>query len=280
MWAEFKHMLRRLRGQIIGWGIGLALYGVMMVMMFDTIREIEGITELMASYPPELMAFFGGSMMAITTPIGYLDTYYFSYMPIIVGIFSAGVGAGLLAGDEEKGILDLVLSHPVSRTSLFWGRVLATVAATALILLVGWLSWAIPSGSTSLDITWGQLFQSFIPLFAELLLFTTLALLLSMVLPATRMAGMLTGALLVGNFLLIGLANINENLKKVTDLTPLHYYQGGKALQGINWEWLGGLMAVTILFTVVAWGLFQRRDIRVGGERSWHLEDWKAILKR
>lgn len=280
MWAEFKHMLSRLRGQIIGWGIGLALYGVMMVMMFDTIREIEGITELMASYPPELMAFFGDSMMAITTPIGYLDTYYFSYMPIIVGIFSAGVGAGLLAGDEEKGILDLVLSHPVSRSSLFWGRVLATVTATALILLVGWLSWAIPSGNTSLNITWGQLFQSFIPLFAELLLFTALALLLSMVLPATRMAGMLTGALLVGNFLLIGLANLNEDLKKVADLTPLHYYQGGKALEGINWEWLGGLMAVAILFTVVAWWLFQRRDIRVGGERSWHLGEWTAVLKK
>lgn len=280
MWAEFKHMLSRLRGQIIGWGIGLALYGVMMVMMFDTIREIEGITELMASYPPELMAFFGDSMMAITTPIGYLDTYYFSYMPIIVGIFSAGVGAGLLAGDEEKGILDLVLSHPVSRSSLFWGRVLATVTATALILLVGWLSWAIPSGNTSLNITWGQLFQSFIPLFAELVLFTALALLLSMVLPATRMAGMLTGALLVGNFLLIGLANLNEDLKKVADLTPLHYYQGGKALEGINWEWLGGLMAVAILFTVVAWWLFQRRDIRVGGERSWHLGEWTAVLKK
>lgn len=280
MWAEFKHMLRRLRGQIIGWSIGLALYGVMMVMMFDTIREIEGITELMASYPPELMAFFGGSMLAITTPIGYLDTYYFSYMPIIVGIFSAGVGAGLLAGDEEKGILDLVLSHPISRSSLFWGRVLATVTATALILLVGWLSWAIPSGSTSLGITWGQLFQSFIPLFAELLLFTALALLLSMVLPATRMAGMLTGALLVGNFLLIGLANLNEDLKKVADLTPLHYYQGGKALEGINWEWLGGLIAVAILFTVVAWWFFQRRDIRVGGERSWHLGEWTAVLKK
>ena len=31
--TEFKHTLRRLRGQILGWGIGLALYGLMMGAM-------------------------------------------------------------------------------------------------------------------------------------------------------------------------------------------------------------------------------------------------------
>ena len=30
MFAEFKHTLRRMRGQMIGWGIGLTLYGVLM----------------------------------------------------------------------------------------------------------------------------------------------------------------------------------------------------------------------------------------------------------
>ena len=65
------------------------------------------------SYPAELMAFFP-SISEFATPIGYLDTYLFSYMPLIIGIFSIGVGAGLLVSDEEKGILDLVLAHPVS----------------------------------------------------------------------------------------------------------------------------------------------------------------------
>ena len=34
MFAEFKHTLRRLRGQIIGWSIGLALYGLIRVSIF------------------------------------------------------------------------------------------------------------------------------------------------------------------------------------------------------------------------------------------------------
>ncbi len=271
MFAEFKYTLRRMRGQIIGWGIGLILYGVLMVSLYDSIVGIEGFEELMASYPQELMAFFGDDMLAITTPKGYIGLYYFSYMTIIVGIFAVGACASLLVGDEEKGILDLVLAHPLSRTALFWGRLLGFAATTVVILLIGYLSWLIPSGSSGLDLSWIELLRPFLPLFAELLLFGTLALLLSMLLPSGRLAGMITGGLLIANYLLIGLSNINEDLKSFVEFTPLYYYQGGDAITELNWGWLAGLLAVSAAFALLAWWRFQRRDIRVGGEGGWRL---------
>jgi ABC-2 type transport system permease protein len=272
MFAEFKHTLRGKRGAIIGWGIGLALYGVLMVSMFDSIANIEGLQELLKSYPKEIMAFFGGAdLLAITTARGYVDLYYFGYMPVIVGIFAAVAGAGLLVNDEEKGILDLVLAHPISRTALFWGRVLGFVAAMFLILVVSWLSWVLPAGSTSMDLTWLEFAQPFIPLLAELLLFGSLALLLSTILPSARAAMAITSGLLVADYLLQGLANINADLKAIVQYTPLHFYQGGKAIDGLNWGWLAGLLGMSLIFTLLAWQRFQRRDIRVGGERGWRL---------
>ncbi len=272
MFAEFKHTLRRLRGQMIGWSIGLVLYGVLMVKLFDSIIGIEGFEQLIASYPEELMAFFGGSdMLALTTPKGYLDVYYFGYMPVIIGIFAVSVGAGLLVGDEEKGILDLVMAHPVSRTALFWGRLLGFAVATIVILLLSWLSWVLPAGSTGMELTWIEFLRPFIPLFAQLLLFGTLALLLSTLLPSARIAGMLTGGLLVANYLTIGLANINDSLQEVVEFTPLYYYQGGDAISSLDAAWLGGLVAVAVVFALLAWWRFQRRDIRVGGEGGWRL---------
>src|SRR5690606_30574330 len=199
--TEFKHTLRRLRGQILGWGIGLALYGLMMGAMYDTINAIEGMEELLASYPQELWAFFG-DMMNLSSPEGYFGTYYSSYIPIIVGIFSVSAAAGLLAGDEERGTLDLTLSYPVSRTALFWGRWLAYAVATALILFIGYLGWAVTLPMTSMEVTWSALLLAFVPMLALLLLFGALALLLSLVLPSARMASMTAGALLVANFLL------------------------------------------------------------------------------
>jgi ABC-2 type transport system permease protein len=226
--------------------------------------------EFLKVYPKEMLAFFG-SIMEINTPQGYLDIYYFNYMTVIIGIFAVGASASLLVGDEEKGILDLVMAHPVSRTALFWGRLLGFVAATAVILLVSWLSWVIPAGRSGLELTWIKFLQPFLPLFAELLLFGTLALLLSMVLPSGRMAGMATGGFLIANYLLVGLANINQDLKPIVKYTPLHYYQGGYAVSALNWGWLGGLLAVSVVFVLLAWWRFQRRDIRVGGEGGWRL---------
>jgi len=272
MFAEFKHTLRRMRGQMIGWGIGLTLYGVLMVSLFDSIVGIEGFEEMIASYPPELMAFFGDAdFLAITTPKGYVGLYYFNYMTVIIGIFAVAACASLLVGHEEKGILDLVLAQPISRTALFWGRLLGYAAATMVILLVGYLSWFIPSGSSGLDLSWIELLRPFLPLFAQLLLFGALALLLSMVLPSGRIAGMITGGLLVANYLLLGLSNLNESLKSFVEFTPLYYYQGGDAITELNWGWLAGLLAVSVAFALLAWWRFQRRDIRVGGEGGWRL---------
>lgn len=273
--TEFKHTLRRQRGQILGWGIGLALYGLMMGAMYDTINAIEGMEELLANYPKELWAFFG-DMMNLSTPQGYFGTYYSSYIPLIVGIFAAGAAAGLLAGDEERGTLDLTLSYPVSRTSLFWGRWLAFAVATALILFIGYLGWAVTLPMTAMDVTWWALLLAFVPMWALLLLFGALALVLSLLLPSARMASLTTGGLLVANFLLLGLANLNDNLQPIMDVTPFAFFQGGDALNGLNWGWVAGLTAVSLLLAAAAWVLFRRRDIRVGGERGW---SWRPRLR-
>jgi ABC-2 type transport system permease protein len=270
MFAEFKHTLRRLRGQVIGWSLGLGLFSLFMALFWDTVLEMEGLQEMIESYPSEMAAFFGG-MTAITTPPGYMNTYYFSMMPVIAGVFGIIAGAGLLAADEEKGILDLVLTYPISRTRLLWARFLALSLGLAIVMVAGWLGWYLPSLGTSMDLSALQFLLPFLSLFAVLLLFAALALLLSMVLPAARLAATLAGVLLVGNFLLVGMAGLDEGLQAIVASTPLHYYQGGFAVAGLKWLWLGGLLLVALLLAGTAWLLFLRRDIRVGGERSWRL---------
>jgi ABC-2 type transport system permease protein len=100
------------------------------------------------------------------------------------------------------------------------------------------------------------------------------------VLPSARMATMLTSGLVVANYLLLGLSNINEDLKAVVEYTPLHFYQGGKAIDGLNWGWLAGLLGVSLVFALLAWWRFERRDIRVGGEGGWSLPSLSRWFRR
>lgn len=279
MLTEIKHTLRRLRGSILGWGIGLFLYGVLMAYFYSSLESMEGYNELLESFPPEMLAFFP-SIYDFMTPAGYLDTYFFAYMPVIVGILAVSAGANLLVGDEEKGLLDLVISYPVSRSAIFWGRSIGLAIAIGLVMLISWLGWLIPSGSSGLGLSSMELQLPFLSLYAVLVLFAALALLLSMFMPAARSAAGLAGSLLLVNFLLIGLANINPDLQPIYELSPLSFYQGGTAVNGIDWWNCLGLTGAGLILALLAWWRFQHREIRVGGEGGWKLPKLTWIGKR
>ena len=269
--AIFRYTLRRLRGQILGWGIALALMGVLLISIYDSFAaEQEQFQELLEIYPSEITAFIG-DITNMATPEGWVSIEFFSYMPLILGIFAVLTGSGLLVSDEENGRLDLILAYPVSRTALFMGRLLAFVTATVAILVITWLGFIVSMNWSSIDIGWGRMWLPLLSLLAELLLFGTISLLLSMLLPSRRLAATTTGLLLVASFFITGLAKLNEDLEPVAKLSPLNYYQAQEAFEGLNGVWLAGLLAAAVLFAVLAWWCFQRRDIRVGGEGGWRL---------
>jgi hypothetical protein len=110
--------------------------------------------------------------------------YAFSMMPIIIGIFAVIVGSGLIVSDEERGRLDLIIAHPVGRTSLFFGRSLGLLGAILSIMFLGWLGFSILLGGSSLGFTWNQMAVPFLSLMTQIIVFATLALSLSMFLPS------------------------------------------------------------------------------------------------
>ncbi len=277
----FRHQLTRLRGQVIGWGIGLALLAVLLVQFYDTVvDQADDLQKVLDSYPTEMMAFLGGDVDLIS-PSGYLNIEFFAYMPLILGIFAVLMGSGLLASDEEAGRLDLLLAYPVNRTPFFVGRLLAFFSATLGILFIVWLSLAVPSRWNKLNEV--SLFEMALPcvaLFAQLMFFGGLALLLSQVLPSRRTAAMVSGLLLVASFFLPGLALINDAIEPLAKFSPLYYYQGGEAIDSLNTSWLFWLLSLAALFVLLAWLRFERRDIRVGGEGGWRLPLLPKLLAR
>ena len=276
MWTELRYAFKRFRGQILGWGLGIAALGLLLVPFYDIFLEREEVfLQMIESYPPEVLAFFGG-MTAITTPAGFLDVYL-SYFPPIVGIFGIIAGSGLLAADEESGRMDLILAHPVSRTGLFFGRFSAFIGAALAIMALSWLGFSIPLGSTSIGLSWGEMMLPFLSLLAQVLVYGTMALLLSMLLPARRLASMTAGLVMVASFFLTGLAELDEDLAAIAQILPHEYYQGGGAVVGLNLTWFFALLGASAVLTLLAWWRFLRRDVRVGGEGGW---GFASLLRR
>jgi ABC-2 type transport system permease protein len=181
------------------------------------------------------------------------------------------VGSGLFATDEERGRLDLILSHPVGRTSFFFGRLFAFILATFGILFLGWLGFCIPLGNSPIDIGWGEMVLPFFQLFAQTLIYGTLALLLSTVLPSRNTAATVSGMIMVVSYLVSSMAPLEPSLESISYYLPYTYFQGADAVNGLNWTWFLSLMAASIFMALFAWWRFLRRDIRLSGEGSFSL---------
>jgi ABC-2 type transport system permease protein len=270
LWTTFRYTYTNLRWQIIGWGLGLALYGLMIVPMFETMgAQPERFQNLIASYPPEFLAFFGADTKTMITPAGFLGMYAFSMFPLIIGIFGVIVGSGLIVGDEEHGRLDLIIAHPVGRFPFFWGRALGLLAAALSIMIFGWLGFSVLLGRSSMGFTWSQMAIPFLSLYIQILVFATFALVLSMLLPSRNLAAMITGAFMVISYLISSLSFMDERLEILTKVLPYHYYQTVLSFQELNLTWLFALLGISLLMTVLAYARFFRRDIRLSGEGSW-----------
>lgn len=271
MSAVFRYALSRSRGQIIGWGLTLFLLAVMMVSFYDTIAEDqEQWRDLLDIYPEEFLAFFGG-VLDFTTPEGFLSVEFFSFMPLVLGVYAIIAGGGMLVEDEEAGRMDLILGQPVRRRSLFFGRLLGYVVTTALICLMGLIGMMLSMTWSAMELGLWTITKPFLSLLALVMFFGALALMLSMLMPSRRMAGMLTGVVLVGGFFITGLAELSDSLKTFADFSPMTYYQGGQAMSELNLGSLLGMLGVAVVFALVAWWRFERREIRVGGEGGWQL---------
>lgn len=278
MFVTFRYAFGQLRRQVLGWGIGLAAFGLMIVAFYDSFAAGQGqkMLEMIESYPPEFLAFFGSNPASIVTPEGFLGMYGFSMLPPIFGIFAIIVGSGLLAADEEHGRLDLILAHPVSRAGLFWGRVLALVAGVLVICAVGWLGFSVLLGRSALGVSWGQMALPFAPLAVQMIVYGGSALVLSTVLPSRSAAAAVAGLIMVASYLLSSMGRIVDGLGNVARLLPYEHYQGSAALNGLDMAPLLGLLAAAAIMALLGWWRFERHDVRVVGEGEWRLRLGRA----
>jgi hypothetical protein len=59
--------------------------------------------------------------------------------------------------------------------------------------------------------------------------------------------------------------------------TLIKNYGSVRALDNLNWEYLLALLGIALVFTLLAWLLFERRDVRVSGTGGWKMPAWMTM---
>ena len=268
-----SYSLKRSFSIILGWGIPLMLLGIITIPFYDLVAENEKqLRPVLDTLKPLLKSFVGGDEAAqVFTPEGFIALRYFAFLPVVMGIFGSVYGSGLLAADEERGILDFLLAHPISRSQIFWGRLLSFLVSLILILGFGWFGlWLGVLKAESMNFSPLKLWLPYLSVFAVTWLFACLSFALSMVMPSRSAAAMISGIIVLAGYIITNLSKAIKGLESWALFSPITYFQSN-AMMGLKLNPLTVLFVSSVIFVAFAWKGFVNRDIRVAGDGGWKI---------
>ena len=103
------------RRSIGWWAVGISGFVVLLVLYWPSIRnQGEDLQRIVDSMPAAMKAF-SGDLSAFTSAPGYLQGELFALaLPILLVVYAIGRGSDAIAGEEERGHLEMTLAEPIS----------------------------------------------------------------------------------------------------------------------------------------------------------------------
>ncbi|MEM9563611.1 MAG: ABC transporter permease subunit [Actinomycetota bacterium] len=253
------------RRSTVWWVAGMVALAGVTVAFYPSVRDdAEAFEDLFEAFPSELLSVFGiEDAASLVTATGLVNSrLYAGIGPVILAVLGITLGTAAIAGEEDRGTLDLLLSQPVTRTQIVVEKFAAAAVLIGLVVVALFVTLLVLDPVVDLGFSLSGVFAANITLGLFALLFCALALALG---SATGNRGLTIGVsagATAALFFIHGLAPLVDDLAWLAELTPFHWLQDPNPLaNGLDVVAVllfvmvtGGLVAVAI------WGL-NRRDI-------------------
>lgn len=259
----YTKALRDGRRGLLGWTVAIGAVALLYAAYYPAVSQ-PAMVKAIQAYPESLKKAF--NMADLTSPAGYLASTVFGLLvPVLLAVYTIVAGSRAVAGDEESGVLDLVLAHPVSRARLLLARLAALAANVVLVSAVVLLAVYAVSGPAKLSaVGFGHLAATA----AQLALFGICVAALTLAVGAAtgrRSAAVATGTVVaVLGYFANNLGPQVAALAWTQRLSPFHYLLGGQPLvNGLQVVDCLVLLGAAVVFSALGLAAFTRRDLAV-----------------
>ncbi|MBZ0282306.1 MAG: ABC transporter permease [Anaerolineae bacterium] len=268
----FMEMLRRNWRTTLYWGIGLGLYGYIIIIFIPNVDMLQQYAELMASMPPAMLQMFGVEDAAtMATPEGFIGSAYFVYVVFMLAVYAVMAGLSITANEEDQGIMDVVLSLPIKRSQIIIEKSLFYLLAVVAIALLGYaglmLGMATGSGSeTALKVDSGIMLAGSINVIPITLLMIAATAFAATIFRRKNTATGVATAFIIISYLVeyLGSTATTSTAAQINNLSFFHYFDSNTVMvSGLNAGNVILLLIVTVVFAVGSLWFWQRRDVGV-----------------
>lgn len=259
--SVFYQTLSELRRDLLHWTVGLAAAALILILLHLLLVRI---VDLNQAANLRLMQFlFHDAQNLDQLPVWMQAAGFGLLFPAVEAVFSIKQGSWMVAGEEERGSLGLLLAAPIPRHRLVLEKFAVLALATLIPVLGLWffLSLLRLFGVPVMGV--GELFQSVINLFLLGLMFGTLGLALGCLTGNQLLSIRLSAGFLLLAFILNRLPADFPGKLILNFLSPFYYY--AEALAGRLYS--ASYSLVMLIFIGAGFGLawlaFEQRDLPV-----------------
>jgi len=217
--------LKRNRKNLIVWTLIVVGFTFMVLSIYPFMREMgKDMSTLLDSMPVELQKAMGMDADTWNHILGFYSTYYGVYIIVLVSIYTASTGTGIISKEERDRTAEFLLTKPITRKEIVISKLLALFTLTMIIYitqLVAAIVGVLIFGESSFD--WNTFLIMHISGLALILLFTCIGVLISMyVKPKKNFMGIVVG-ITFGSYFINAISKSTDATSWLGYFSPFHY---------------------------------------------------------
>lgn len=257
-WQELKFR----RNAILGWSLGLCFFPLVYIAIYPSVAsEMAGLADL------EIYKALG---MSLGTFQDWVGSILIVFMPLVASIYAVINGTGTLAGEEEDGRLEMIVTLPLPRWQIVTAKAVALmISAVIMFLVVATVSVFVFQSIESqieTDMAAMDLFSAVMSAYPLVFAVGMIGMFLAAFAPSRRVAGTIAAVILTVSYFGNNLAGSTPVLEPFEPFFLFTYLEGtGKAV--MEGQQAGNLLTLTAIGLVsfaLAVFFFQRRNLTVG----------------
>ncbi len=250
---------------------GLFLYSMFLTFIYPIVQDLgTNYTEIFNKMPEQIRNAMGGTnfLTGGLTFESFMSMEHLRlFWVIIVTAFIIGFTSRAIAGEVEQGTIALLLSQPVTRTQIFFSKLVVGIIGVAALTIatIGGILWQ----AHRLDIIVSPIEGYFLFTFVAILFFSsilTLAMMFSTMVVERGRATLLPLLFVITSFVIDMFAKLNADWEDLKWLSIFQYYSSPDeilttaSIDNLNLWVFAGIIVIT---TTVGLVVFNRRDISV-----------------
>lgn len=253
--------LRLRRRMLLGTAVGAAAYLFVVIAVYPTFRTDTSFDAVIAANPAAAAAF--GVSGSITTPAGWLSAnMYANVAPLLALMLTIGYGAAAIAGQDNDGLLGLIVTQPVSRAGVVVGKLVAMLAV-AVVVPVAAYAVCLAGPRFQLRPEWGAVAGVSAAIALLAFDFGVFALLIGVLTHRRGAALGLASGVAAAAYLVSSLAPVNSTVHSLRLASPFYWAVGANQLDGgTSWGGLAALAVLGVVLALAAIAAFRRADVQ------------------